>query len=85
MAEHGVVGLHGMSLGEDEAVTVGVIHRLRRDPQMVLVEDHQGIDYGHVASDMSATSRHDDIDAILAQVPAQAFELVDLHPYSPLR
>jgi hypothetical protein len=85
VAEHGVVGLHGMSLGEDEAVTVGVIHRLRRDPQMVLVEDHEGIDHGHVASDMSAASCHDDVDGILAQVPAQALELVDFHSYSPLR
>ncbi len=52
---------------------------------MVLIEHHQGVDHGHVATDVAAASRHDDIDAVLPQVPTQELEIFSLHAYSPLR
>ena len=77
LAENRVVGLHGVALGEHEAIAVGVVHGLGRDAQVVLVEHHEGVDDGHVAADVAARTRHDDVDAVAAQVPAKVLELSD--------
>ena len=86
VAEHRVVGLHGMALGEHEAIAVGIVDGLGRNVEMVGVEGHEGIDHRHIAADMAAGASHDDIDAIAAKVPTQGLKLFDsCHFYSPRR
>ena len=86
VAEHRVVGLHGVALGEYEAIAVGIVDGLGRNVEVVGIEGHQRIDDRHVAADVPASASHDDIDAIAAKVPTQGFKLFDsCHFYSPRR
>ena len=86
VAQHRVVGLHGVALGEHEAVAVGIVDSLGRNVKVVGIEGHEGVDHRHVAANMAAGAGHDDIDAITAKVPAQGLKLFDsCHFYSPRR
>ena len=91
VAKHRVVSLHGVALGEHEAVAVGVVRVLRVNAHVIEedavgVEGHEGVDHRHVAADVAAGASHDDIDAIAAKVPTQGLKLFDsCHFYSPRR
>ena len=86
VAEHRVVGLHGVALGEHEAIAVGIVDGLGRNVEVIGIEGHEGVDDRHVAADVPAGASHDDIDAIAAKVPTQGFKLFDsCHFYSPRR
>ena len=86
VAQHRVVGLHGVALGEHEAVAVGIVDGLGRNVQVVSVEGHERVDDRHVAADVAAGTGHNDIDAIAAEVPTQGLKLFNrCHFYSPRR
>ena len=77
MAKHRVIRLHGVPLGQDEPVAVGVVHAVRRDAQMARVQDHERVDHAHVAADVTALAGHDNVDAVATQVPPQRLKLLD--------
>jgi hypothetical protein len=86
VAQHRVVGLHGVALREHKAVAVGVVDGLGRNVEVVGIEGHEGVDHRHVATDVAAGPSHDDIDAIAAKIPTQGLKLFDsCHFYSPRR
>ena len=86
VAQHRVVGLHGVALGEHEAIAVGIVDGLGRNVQMAGVKGHERVDDRHVAADVAAGAGHDDVDTIAAEVPAQGLKLFDsCHFYSPRR
>ena len=76
MAEHRVVRLHGVALGKKEAVALGVLELVGPHVHDLAVEQHERVDHTHVAADMPAAACDDDVDGVLAQLPAQLLKVL---------
>jgi hypothetical protein len=85
MAEHRIIGLHGMALRENEAIAVGVVKVFRINRKVIGIQHHESVYHAHIATDMPTTPSHDDVKRILSEIPPKAFKLIVGHVLFPSR